>query len=228
MPPKSQRTPGRPRALRLRTRASTVVRNAIEDALDRHNKPLKVLAGKAADIERRERAIRQDFSDRTGLKVEAARFLVNRAFDLHLLDRPEFLRLEAVASLSNPETLYVTVHLGYAVEGSLFLSRYLEGELVAAIDSVAPRLRQSTRDAIADVIESVLEKARERAHEAGVVKAFVEYLREHVPAMPQAEKLARARALLWARRQLGNSISAALTGDEERLYPLLPQEELYE
>jgi hypothetical protein len=223
---RTQRPGGRPEAARLSRPASAIIRKAIDDALDNHNRPSKFLAGTVAGVSRLPRTIRDDLSERSDLKVEAALFLINRAFEEGLIEQREFLRFQAVVALSHPEAQEITIdRYGGEIEGGLFLSRDLEGQLADAIARALPRLQSPSRVAIWMAIENVLKKARRHATQAGVVEAYGDYLRRHAPRMSKGEQQARARALIWARRQLGDAVSGALTGDEMRWYPFLPGEE---
>jgi hypothetical protein len=149
------------------------------------------------------------------LKVEAAWFLVQRSFEEHLIERDQFLRLEAVLKLCDPQTVEHNIdRFGRIIPAGLFLSTNLAEELVAAIIAAWPSLRDRARESIATAIDRVIGEARDRAHKEGAVDAYAGYLAERPSHMSDAEKRKRVRAFKWARRQLGITSSRSLLGEE--------------
>lgn len=213
--PRSRRAGGRPRSRRLPSRSSAIIWHAVQYALRDHEKTSACLAGTVGGVTRSDRTIRQDLSNKSVLKVEAAWFLVQRSFEERLIDRDEFLRLEAVLKLCDPQSVeHYVDQFGRVVPAGLFLSANLNQEVVTAISAAWPSLREQAREAIATAVERVLHEARKRAHDAGAVEAYAGYLAECQSQMSEAEKRERIRAFKWARRQLGIMYSQSLLGEE--------------
>jgi hypothetical protein len=206
---------GRPELRRLPPRASEIIWQAVWRALREHGKPSACLAGTSGGVTRSDRTIRQDLANKSELKVLAAWFLVRRLSEERLIERGEFLRLEAVLNLCDAQPVEHNVdQFGRVVPAGLFLSPYLSGELVTAIAAAWPPLRERAREAITDAVERVLGEATIRAHREGAVEAYAGYLAERQSHMSDAEKRKRIRAFKWARQQLGVTSSQSLLGEE--------------
>ena len=204
---------GRPRSRRLPPRCSGIIWHAVRCALRAHGKISARLAGTVGGITRSDRTIRQDLANKNVLKAEAAWFLVQRSFEERLIERDEFLRLEAVLKLCDSQTVEHNVdQFGRVIPAGLFLSPNLAEELVTAITAAWPSLRDRARRAITTAVDRVLGEARDRAHKEGAVEAYAGYLAERPSYMSDAEKRKRIRAFKWARRQLG--ITSSLSGEE--------------
>lgn len=216
--PTTRRAPGgRPRAPRLPPCASAIIRGEIDHALIKARKPAAFLAGATASNERNERTVRQDLVDRDGLKLDAALFLVRRAFDTKLIQYREYFRLRAVIELCLPQSRDITNARGLAMPGGFFMATDLEREVIAAIDAI-PRLRENRRREVAAAVVRVLETAREHAYEAGVPHAYAQYLYENTVPPSLEEIRARAQAYAQAREQLGDEAIAIAIEDEVTLH----------
>lgn len=179
-----------------------------------HRKPRAVLAGKAVGIQRGERVIRQDLVEREDLMTVAASFLVQRAFDKQLLVHDDYLMLRAIIALCDPPPQEVTTSHDRSVRGGLFMAACLHEEILDAIRTET-RLRTETLRVVGAAVRGVVEAARSRANKAGVVDAYIDYVRKHAPPVEMAERRARERAFARARKLLGTTIPQALTIDYE-------------
>jgi hypothetical protein len=195
-----------------------MIRRELEHALIKSRKPAAFLAGTAAGNERNERTVRQDLADRDGLKVEAALFLLRRAFKTELIQYRTYFKLRAVIELCYPQSREITNACGLALPGGFFMAADLEREIMAAVEEALPRLRATRRDTVAKAVQRVLEAARKQARKAGVPAAYAEYLREHMVPPTLAERRARALAYSQARDQLGDDAINIVIEDENTFY----------
>jgi len=217
--PKTRRAlGGRPRIPRLPPRASTIIRGELDRALIENRKPAAFLAGSAAGTERNERTVRQDLADRGGLKLEAALFLVRRAFKTQLLEYRTYFRLRALIELCHPQARDLTSAGRFAISGGFFMATDLEGAVFRAIEEALPRLRDEGRRAVFTAVNRVLAMARSRAHKAGVPQAYAEQLHRDGTPPSLVEMRTRAQAYSWARKQLGNEAINIVIEDDATLY----------
>ena len=139
MPKNRRASGGRPRSRRLPSRSSGIIWQAVQYAFGpREN--LGVPSRHRRWCHPYNRTIRQDLADKSVLKVEAAWFLVQRSFEERLIERDEFLRLEAVLKLCDPQSVEHDVdEIGRVVPAGLFLSANLNQEVVTAISPLGRR-----------------------------------------------------------------------------------------
>jgi hypothetical protein len=218
MPKRRHGPGGRPRDPRLPRKASKLIRRELERALTDNHKPAAFLAGKTGRMERKERTVRLDFTDRYGIKLDAALFLVRRAFDEELVNYREYFRLRSAIELCYPRSRDLTAAGRFAIPGGFFMATDLEGEVIAAVDDALPRLKDSGRRAVWTAVHDVLAAAAKRAHRAGVPQAYAEHVYQHISPPTAAEIRDRADAYSWGRDQLGDEAVNIVIEDETALY----------
>jgi hypothetical protein len=207
---------GRPPSRRLPPRCSGIIWHAVRGALRENGKTSACLAGTVGGVTRRDRTIRQDLASKSVLKAEAAWFLVQRSFEERLIERDEFLRLEAVLKLcgGGSAVQHSVDQFGRVIPARLFLSANLDDEIATAIATAWPSLREAAHQAIATAIERVLGEATNRAYKEGAVEAYAAYVSERQSHMSDTERRKRIGAFKWARQQLGVTSSRCLLDEE--------------